>query len=62
MKSKKTKAYWMKVVDNKCPICGTLLEQCHIGDYCPKDKCPYVDGWASLTEEQALKLKDKIIF
>lgn len=53
--------YWMKVEDNKCPVCGSELDGCHIGEFCSNDDCHYVDGRAFLTEEQSIKLKDSIL-
>lgn len=57
-----TRSYWIK--DNPknprlCPICDKPLIGCHLGEYC--NNCSYIDGSASLTEEEALKHSDKII-
>lgn len=45
----------------KCPLCGSKLEGCHLGDYCSNDKCSYVDGLVRLTDEEAVKFKDKLL-
>lgn len=60
---KGTHLYWIKVHPKDvtlCPLCNTPLSGCHIGEFCPTKKCPYVDGVAWLTPAQVKKFKDKI--
>jgi hypothetical protein len=64
MKKIKKKLYWIK--DNEkdsslCPLCSSKLDSCHIGCFCSKPKCPYVDGGAFLTDNQAKKYRKHII-
>ena len=60
MKNKKLYTVKDFPIDNKCPLCGSKLAGCHIGDYCSNKKCGYVDGIACLTEKQAKRLKNKL--
>ena len=54
--------YWVQIKDyNKCPICNSPLAGCHIGEYCSKKGCCYVDGMAFLTSVQAKKYKDILL-
>lgn len=45
---------------SKCPLCNSNLQSCGVGVFCSDDNCPYVDGHAWLTEEQAQKFKNLI--
>lgn len=54
------KFYWVKTgKDGKCPLCGSPLGGCEVGEFCPSDKCPYVDGGAFLNSAQAEEFRKK---
>ena len=58
-----THLYWIKVHPTNpslCPLCNSPLKGCHIGEYCGKEGCPYVDGVAWLNKTQVKKFKNKI--
>jgi hypothetical protein len=55
------KAYWINQHNSVCVLCGHKIGGCHLGDYCTNPECPYVDGKATLTEEEAKKFKKFII-
>jgi hypothetical protein len=57
-----TKHYRMKP-SITCPVCDGEIGFSHFGEYCNKPGgCPgsYGDGYATLTEQQAQQLKEKI--
>lgn len=60
---KGTHLYWIKNHPKDvtlCPLCNSPLSGCHIGEFCSKKNCPYVDGVAWLTKAQVKKFKNKI--
>lgn len=44
-----------------CPLCNKPLNFCCAGCYCSDINCTYLDGYATLTNKEARKHKDKII-
>ena len=44
-----------------CPLCDKKLINTHLGALCSDKTCPYCDGFATLTNKQAKRYKDKII-
>ena len=60
---KGVKRYWIKPSKHPgdCPLCGSRMDYCVMGECCSNKKCKYTDGTALLTKTQALKYKDKIM-